>query len=108
MTSYPPAAAPPASAPDASGHLRSYHDASRTKDATTTARRIAAAPAVSERLTRRRMGAGLLSRARPIAAGSRTMQASANQGIPRIAHTAPTNVRARVAPSKTFNRLHLA
>ena len=49
--------------------------------------------------------AGLrLSRLRPIATGTNTMHANANQGIPRIAVSAPASVRARTAKSKTVRR----
>src|SRR5512132_4113276 len=45
-----------------------------------------------------------LSRPRPIATGTKTMQAKANHGIPRIAVSAPARVRASTATSNPVRR----
>ncbi len=53
----------------------------------------------------RRGSPGLrLSSPRPIATGTKTMQAKANHGMPRIAVSAPASVTASTAMSKTVRR----
>ena len=62
-------------------------------------------PAAIATLSRRRGSPGfLLSSLRPIATGTNTMHASANQTIPRIAFTPPAKVSARTAMSNAVRR----
>ena len=75
---------------------------SRAKSEPATARSAAASPTAIPTFSLRRGSPGfLLSSLWPIATGTKTMHASANQTIPRIAFTPPAKVSARTAKSKT-------